>query len=704
MRNLKVAQKLALMGAVFLVPFALVTYKLTTTISALGVDAATREVGGLSYVRPALTLARDLQIHRDLVNASLAGEQSFVAALSAKRTEIEADVKALDVIDHDLNAVLATSDRWATVRADTLTLLSSSQALSADESFAKHSTVIAELMALVIHAGHASNLTLDPDIDRRRLIDVLLMHGPQLNDALAHARGFGVTVTGTSRTAEQTESLNRDAVLVEFFSAHMDDSLGVVISSNDVLGASLKTAAATASDAVLESMAEIVKLSRGEGTAVAPAAYFASITRGVEALDVLEQHITTTLQDSLEARLVALRRDELRTLGWAALGLVVAVVIGLLIMRDITAPLRGVVDLANRIAVGDLTTAFTGRARRDEVGVLSQAFDGMVGGLKETVGVAERIAGGDLTVTVKPRSEHDVMGQALTHMIGQLSGLVGDVQRSGIQVNAAVNRIAATARQQQATATEISATTTQIGATSKQIVLTSNDLVKTMQEVSGVADRSAALAGNGQSGLTRMEGTMRHVMDVAGSINSKLAVLSQKAGNITQVITTITKVADQTNLLSLNAAIEAEKAGEHGRGFAVVATEIRRLADQTAVATFDIEQTVREIQSAVSASVMGMDKFSEEVLRGIEDVRKVGGELAEIIQHVQALAPRFEEVSHGMQAQTASAEQITEALAQLAESVQQTVASLRESTDAIDGLNQTVTGMRAGVSRFTLAA
>ena len=78
-------------------------------------------------------------------------------------------------------------------------------------------------------------------------------------------------------------------------------------------------------------------------------------------------------------------------------------------------------------------------------------------------------------------------------------------------------------------------------------------------------------------------------------------------------MTTITKVADQTNLLSLNAAIEAEKAGEHGRGFAVVATEIRRLADQTAIASYDIEQLVKEMQSAVSAGVMGMDKFSEEV-------------------------------------------------------------------------------------------
>src|SRR5690606_20772568 len=112
---------------------------------------------------------------------------------------------------------------------------------------------------------------------------------------------------------------------------------------------------------------------------------------------------------------------------------------------------------------------------------------------------------------------------------------------------------------------------------------------------------------------------------------------------------------DQTNLLSLNAAIEAEKAGEYGRGFAVVSSEIRRLADQTAVATHDIEQIVKEMQSAVSASVMGMDKFSEEARRGVQDMQEIGGKLTSVIAEVQALAPRFEIVSEGMQAQATGA-------------------------------------------------
>jgi methyl-accepting chemotaxis protein WspA len=300
------------------------------------------------------------------------------------------------------------------------------------------------------------------------------------------------------------------------------------------------------------------------------------------------------------------------------------------------------------------------------------------------------------------RDEFQVLAEGFNRMTDDLTALVGQVQQSGVRVNTSVNQIAATSREQQATASEIAATTSEIGATSKEISATARALVKTMNEVSEVAEQSATLAGGGQAGLAHMEDTMRNVMEAAGSINAKLAVLNEKAGNITQVVTTITKVADQTNLLSLNAAIEAEKAGEYGRGFAVVATEIRRLADQTAVATYDIEQMVKEIQSAVAAGVMGMDKFAEEVRRGMHEVQQVGGQLTQIIGQVQALAPRVESVNEGMQAQANGAEQISQALMQLTEAAQQTVESLSQSSLAISELNQVSNGLRDGVSRFKL--
>ena len=324
--------------------------------------------------------------------------------------------------------------------------------------------------------------------------------------------------------------------------------------------------------------------------------------------------------------------------------------------------------------------------------------------LAQLIAAAGRLRGGDFTqrIELRRQDEFGQLAEGFNHMTDSLNLLVGQVQRSGIQVNTSATQIAATARQQQSTSIEIAAATTQIGTTSNEISATSRELVKTMNEVNTVATQTAQLADSGRSGLARMDETMLHVMEAASSVNAKLVVLNEKAVNINQVVTTITKVADQTNLLSLNAAIEAEKAGEYGRGFAVVATEIRRLADQTAVATYDIEQMVKEMQAAVSAGVMGMDKFSEEVRRGSENVHEVSRQLGTIIQQVQALTPRFDIVVEGMGAQATGAQQISEGLAQLSDSAQQTAESLRHSSVAIEQLNEASAQLQNGVSRFRL--
>ena len=322
--------------------------------------------------------------------------------------------------------------------------------------------------------------------------------------------------------------------------------------------------------------------------------------------------------------------------------------------------------------------------------------------MQRIVSILEVMRTGDLSrrLNLERKDEFNAVETGFNDMMTELTGLVSQAQRSSVQVTTSVTEIAATSKQQQATATETAATTTEIGATSREIAATSRDLVRTMTEVTSAADQASILAGSGQQGLARMEDTMHQVMGAADLVNAKLAILNEKAGNINQVVVTIVKVADQTNLLSLNAAIEAEKAGEYGRGFAVVATEVRRLADQTAVATYDIEQMVREIQSAVSAGVMGMDKFSEEVRRGMFEVTQVGEQLTQIIQQVQALAPRVLMVNEGMQAQATGAEQINQALVQLGDASSQTVDSLRQASFAIDELSQVAVGLRSGVSRF----
>jgi methyl-accepting chemotaxis protein WspA len=197
-----------------------------------------------------------------------------------------------------------------------------------------------------------------------------------------------------------------------------------------------------------------------------------------------------------------------------------------------------------------------------------------------------------------------------------------------------------------------------------------------------------------------MEITMHRMKEATKSVSERLEIIHEKAETITNVVTTINKVSDQTNLLSLNASIEAEKAGEYGRGFSVVAREIRRLADQTAVATLDIDRMMQEMQGAVSSGIMEMDKFITEVQRSAEDVAKISMQLTLIIDQVQALSPNFDEVKTAISNQSENAQQIDREIVQVSEEMRQIKTSLHETYTSIAQLNEAAQGLHDEVSRF----
>jgi len=306
---------------------------------------------------------------------------------------------------------------------------------------------------------------------------------------------------------------------------------------------------------------------------------------------------------------------------------------------------------------------------RDELGQVAQEFNRMAQSIEEShakelatanelrakvdalLDVVSRAAKGDLTGTVAIRGEDAIgrLGEGLATMLGDLRSLLDNVQRAGNQVTTSSTQISASAREQEATGIEQAQTTVEVLSTTRAI-----------------------------------------------------ATLSEKPSNINSVLTTITKVADQTNILSLNAAIEAEKAGDAGRGFAVVASEIRRLADQTSVSTRDIEQMLKEMQSAVSASVMGMDKFTEDIRRSVDEARHMGEQLSGMTEQVSKLAPRFDLVLQGMQSQAVGASQITETMTQLSDASRQTVDSLKATSEAVHQLQYAATDLQQTVATFAV--
>ena len=318
------------------------------------------------------------------------------------------------------------------------------------------------------------------------------------------------------------------------------------------------------------------------------------------------------------------------------------------------------------------------------------------------VAASRRVAQGDLTGSLDLRGS-DESGQLLRDvgaMTASLKEIVTQVKQASIDLNATARQVAAASRHQESAIGSLGSSTNEAAVASRQIAVTGRELLSTMGDVASVAAETAGVANEGRAGLTDVGDTMAGLERSTAAFGQRLGLIRQRAEDINLVITTITKVADQTNLLSINAAIEAEKAGEYGQGFLVVAREIRRLADQTAVATLDIERLVEQMQEAVNAGVGEMEQFAVDVKDGVERVAGISGQFTDVIDKVHSLSSRFESVKQGMQAQASGATQISEALVTLTDGSRAAADALHDFNEASQHMVAAVDGLADTVSRF----
>jgi methyl-accepting chemotaxis protein WspA len=473
---------------------------------------------------------------------------------------------------------------------------------------------------------------------------------------------------------------------------------------------------------------ELRRRSGAAATLAVPAQVTDAVINGASTMATLRRILADA--ETEENRLLAARAADTASLRktmflllsvGGALCVLIATVIASLLVRALSRPLGSLMRAAGQVA-GGAQGARAEVMARDELGQVAREFNRMAQAIEDSqakelaatnalrakvdalLAVVSRGARGDLTGTIDIGGDDAIgrLGEGLATMFGNLRSLLNNVQRAGIQVTTSATQIAASARQQEATGIEQAQTSIEVLSTTKEISANTAQLLRTMEEATHVADHTTAAASDAQVNLERMDQTMGRMVAATDQIGAKLAALSEKASNINSVLTTITKVADQTNILSLNAAIEAEKAGEAGRGFSVVASEIRRLADQTSVSTWDIEQMLKEMQSAVSASVMGMDKFAEEIRRSVGEARQVAEQLSAMMIESGNLAPRFDLVLQGMQSQAVGASQISETMMQLSDASQQTVESLKATSEAVHQLQYAASDLQQSVASFAV--
>lgn len=320
--------------------------------------------------------------------------------------------------------------------------------------------------------------------------------------------------------------------------------------------------------------------------------------------------------------------------------------------------------------------------------------------------VAGRIARGDLTARVDKgySGEPGMLLDALGTMSENLRALLSRIHRSSHEVLDATARIVSATERQKRIIQEYGTATTQTAAAVNEISGTSRSLLQTMDDLNHLAHRTSTMAQEGQSGLGGMTRKMEDLASGTTEIQGRLREIRDSADSINEVIATVTKLADRTNLLSLNANIEAEKAGEIARGFIVVAREVRRLSDQTAEATLDIEKNVLQMQKTADSGVHEMDGYSRQVNNVVADTNGIADRLRSIIDAVCVLTPQFEQVTEGMRAQSTGADQIREAMSTLREAAEESSQSIIDFEQASSQLEHSVHSLTDDVRRFELEA
>lgn len=341
--------------------------------------------------------------------------------------------------------------------------------------------------------------------------------------------------------------------------------------------------------------------------------------------------------------------------------------------RSVALPIRKAAQLAGAIQRGDFSQRLAHRSA-DEVGQLSASLDRMAESLQQQVHVAERISQGDLTVDVRLASDGDQLGLALRRMVDNLNELVSQVQLSSALINDKAGEVTRLSHDLSGGATESASAVTEISATISQMASQIRQTSEYAGEANSLSRDSERSARGGNELMATLKGAMQEI--------------NQSGQDITNIIRAIEEIATQTNLLALNAAIEAARAGEHGRGFAVVADEVRQLAARSAEAA---QRSTRLIQESNARTVKGME-LTDETAQALEAIVQGAAQVSQLV----------DEIASASSQQASGIEQVSLAIEQIDQVVHHNSSNSEQSTQAAQELTQQAEQMIVQVGRFTV--
>jgi methyl-accepting chemotaxis protein len=460
-------------------------------------------------------------------------------------------------------------------------------------------------------------------------------------------------------------------------------------------------------DGKLAELQETIDARRDTAKGFAAALQIVSTGKGKTIMDDIRKTIDEMRSD--ENALLKTRSDEAQasarnttlTIIFGTLAAVVVLAVaGFTITRNIARPLRDLTTVADRITVGDLNVKTSTSARTDEVGMLARTFDRMAQSLRAMAGAAEQIAAGDLRSTIIPQSPDDVLGNAFARMAKNLRDQVQGLVEGANVLGAAASEIVASTAQLASSATESAAAVSETTTTVEEVRHTAQLSSQKARHVSDSAQKAAQISQSGRKFTEDVGAGMTRIRQQMDAIAASMGRLSDQSQTIGQIIATVEDLAAQSNLLAVNAAIEAAKAGEHGKGFGVVAQEVKSLAEQSRQATTQVRTILNDIQKATATAVLATEQGSKVVDAGTRQTEVAGESIQALAGSVTEAAQAATQIAATSQQQLVGVDQVAAAMESIKQASTQNVASAGQLASAARNLNDLGHRLKQMVERY----
>jgi methyl-accepting chemotaxis protein len=656
--NLSFRGKFTLIGAAMIGVIAVLSAAIVYTMLT-EIHAVQHEERGIDTISKVVPILAEVQKHRGLNSAYLGGDASALSKLQAINAHQD---KLIATVDSDDNIrAFGVEKQWAAVKAAWLDIRDHSSSYSKPQSFAEHTKLVASMQTLVVDLADASGITLDPEMDSYYLQDTALLKLIALTESIGklRAKGTGVLAAKTSTPEERAEIAILSGNIVSYDQA-VRQNLVKATAQRPELRTEL-TASAEKISSLIAALQQTVKSDvLTEAPTLPPTSFFAQATSTIDAVLALYDQADQALDDILTAREKSLTQKMTLYLIGGAIPMLIAIYFFLAMSAGVSTAVHEIETVAEAFANGDLTRRIK-LSSKDEMGRIASSFNGAGDKLRESMMNVERSA------------------QSVFSSAAALQTSSQQIANASVQQSESIQSTAAAIE-------EITISITQVAENSR--------------EASSVATAGAKISEAGEKTVHQAAEEMN---SIASSVSQSAALidgLNERARQISSIVGVIRDIADQTNLLALNAAIEAARAGEQGRGFAVVADEVRKLAERTGNATGEITAMIGDIQRETANAVANMETGSSQAGRGVQLAEEAAASLAQVNTGSHDTRIRIEEIASAMREQSAATTNIAQNLERISQMSENSNQEVQNTIQSIAELERMATQLHKQVAAF----